>query len=75
MRLFLLSLSLLLLTGCMSYSRTEIGFWDQHVMATGWGIGWITPYGPLYVGYFNWERNIAQPIPPTPPGLPAATLP
>jgi len=78
--LYLVGLIVLLtLGGCIHYPRTEIGFWDQHVLTTIWGFGWVTPYGPINIGYMTWERNIENPIPPVPPSLPivpgALTLP
>jgi len=32
-------------------------FWDQKVRVTGVGITLISPWGPVTLGYVNWERN------------------
>ena len=35
-------------------------FWDQKVRVTGVGITLISPWGPMTLGYVNWERNTDQ---------------
>ena len=50
---------LLSANGCISYSRDQIGFWDQCVKADAWGISMISPYGPINLGRILWERNTA----------------
>ena len=64
---------LLSLNGCtLDYSRQNIGVWDQHVSVTAWGIYYISPYGPVGLGYVEWARNIEPrtqlpALPVTPP--------
>jgi len=56
-----------LLTGCsMPIGKSGKGFWDQHVSATAWGVSMMTMYGPITIGYIQWNRNV-QPEPASPP--------
>lgn len=56
-KIFLL-LALLALNGCsFSYSRDQIGFWDQCIKLDGWGLSYVSPYGPVNVGKLTYERN------------------
>jgi hypothetical protein len=49
---------ILLLSGCaFSYPRDQIGFFDQCIQATAWGINYISPYGPVTLGYIQYERS------------------
>lgn len=59
---------LLSLNGCVDthYPRGEIGFWQQHVQVTTWGLYYIGPYGPIGLGYLQWSRN-QEPNPAQPP--------
>jgi hypothetical protein len=51
----------------MSYSRDQIGFWDQQVAFTGWGFTMATPYGPFNLGYLQWQRNLEKNLIPDKP--------
>ena len=55
------------LNGCISYPRSEIGFWQQHVEATAWGFTMVTPYGPFNFGYLSWNRNVKDAADPAKP--------
>lgn len=35
-------------------------FWTQKVRATIYGLYYMSPYGPVGIGYVNWERNVDQ---------------
>jgi hypothetical protein len=52
--------------GC-SYPRSEIGFWDQEVTFTAYGITWATAYGPFNLGYIQWQRNLDKNLTPDKP--------
>ena len=70
MKPFVLALFLALLlsaSGCMSYPRGEIGFWDQQVGVTAWGFTMATPYGPFNIGYLQWQRNLEENLKPAKP--------
>lgn len=64
----IITLSLFFLCGCSA--GFEPGqyrdFWDQRVQVTAWGIYYISPYGPVGLGYVNWTRNV-EPNPAPPP--------
>jgi divalent metal cation (Fe/Co/Zn/Cd) transporter len=55
-------------SGCSSmqpviYNKDQAAtksFWDQSVRFTGWGVSMLTAYGPVNLGYANWERNEAE---------------
>ena len=60
---FIIAAVLLLLlaveSGCtLHYTRDNVGFWDQQVSATAWGIYYFSPYGPVGIGYLEWARNL-----------------
>ncbi len=73
MRMLVTGLVLLMLyftVGCsteLHYPRSQIGFWDQRVTFTGWGLTAATPYGPFNLGYLSWSRNIDKPHKPANP--------
>lgn len=67
-----LVLAMFLASSCtLSYPRDEVGFWQQHVSMSAWGVTMMTMYGPITIGYLSWNRNIAQPpTPANPPTVP-----
>ena len=69
----------LCLTGC-SYTRDNIGIYDQSVEATAWGVNIVSPYGILNAGYIKWNRNVDKPqaadsISSVLPAKPAVNIP
>lgn len=61
---------LLMLSGCAGMEPGQYpNFWTQHVQFTAWGIYYLSPYGPVGLGYANWTRNV-EPKPAPPPGVP-----
>lgn len=62
-----LAVTMLLFCSCAAYPRDQIGFWDQHVAFTGWGITFATEFGPLNLGYLQWQRNMTELEPAKPP--------
>jgi len=62
-----LMLALFLASSCgVPIGKSGKGFWDQHVSATAWGVSMMTMYGPINIGYIQWNRNV-QPEPASPP--------
>ena len=50
------------MTGCAGFTPGPYpNFWSECVKLNGWGVSWISPYGPLNVGYVTWERNVECP--------------
>ena len=51
-------LTLLMLCSCAGFTPGQYAdFWDQRVSVTAWGIYYVSPYGPVGVGYAEWARN------------------
>jgi hypothetical protein len=75
MKPLLISLALLLLTGCAGMEPSPYpNFWTQCVKADAWGVSMISPYGPINMGRITWERNVACDVDQTKPELPLSSI-
>ena len=45
-------------------SKTESNYWTQKILTTAIGLFWFTAYGPIGLGYLQWQRNIDDPKEP-----------